>query len=53
MNCLPDSCPIDIAASEVNVALATAAVGGPPKNVDEAFERAPFVESFRRRARVT
>ena len=48
----PDSLSRGRVASQVDVALAAAAVGDPSKNVDEVLVRAPAVESFGRSARV-
>ena len=48
----PELIPRGGVASQVDVALAAAAVGDPSKNVDEVLVRAPAVESFGRSARV-
>ena len=48
----PDSLSRGRVASQVDVALAAAAVGDPSENVDEVLVRAPAVESFGWSARV-
>ena len=52
MHRCPEWIPRGRVASQVDVALAAAAVGDPSKNVDEVLVRAPAVESFGWSARV-
>ena len=52
MHRCPDSLSRGRVASQVDVALAAAAVGDASENVDEVLVRAPAVESFRRSTRV-
>ena len=51
MHRCPDSLSRGRVASQVDVALAAAAVGDPSENVDEVLIRAAAVESFGRSAR--